>query len=183
MFRCIINSTVYPLLPVSILVFWDSRADRMRTPANTGERKCLFLCFPLVHLLLLFLISLSYPDICPFKERCAVSWGQTRSRRAQGQGHHQGAAAVLISPNPATTFSSHTWGKEESTRRVPWVRKSRRLVSWKERRHTQKDRKRSRKGRVIWSVLQRSLHHTAAPLGRASMLPPSRDNSGLHVHW
>lgn len=39
--------------------------------------------------------------------------------RAQGPGHHQGAAAALISPKPATTFSGHTWGEEENKSRVP----------------------------------------------------------------
>lgn len=67
--------------------------------------------------------------------------------RAQGPGHHQGAAAALISPKPATTFSGHTWGEEENKSRVPLERKSRRLVSWRKRRN--KTRERSRRRRKI----------------------------------
>ncbi|KAF3696841.1 Voltage-dependent L-type calcium channel subunit beta-4 [Channa argus] len=40
------------------------------------------------------------------------------SHRAQGPGHHEGAADH-ISPGPATTFSGHSWGDEMSTSRVP----------------------------------------------------------------
>ncbi|KAK5863519.1 hypothetical protein PBY51_000546 [Eleginops maclovinus] len=50
-------------------------------------------------------------------------------------GCHQGAAAALISPKPATTFSGHTWGEEETKRRDPPERKNRTLVSWRKRRH------------------------------------------------
>lgn len=96
---------------------------------------------------------------------CAVSWGQTRSRSAQGPGHHQGAAAVLVSPNLATTFSSHTWAKEKRKSRVWWERRSRRLVSWKERRHKKQENKKKEENDLI---------NAATEEGASTLLLPPR---------
>ncbi|KAA8591100.1 hypothetical protein FQN60_002043 [Etheostoma spectabile] len=75
----------------------------------------------------------------------------------------QGAAAALISPKPATTFSGHTWGEEENQSRVPREKKSRRLVSWRTRRH----KKQGEEQEEEEDSREKPLHLTAAPSGRA----------------
>lgn len=77
----------------------------MSTTSDVGEMKLTFLD----------LLSLPSLEICPFdlcRSSLCCQLGSD-SRSAQGPGHHQGAAAVLVSPNLATTFSSHTWAKEK----------------------------------------------------------------------
>lgn len=88
--------------------------------------------------------------------------------RAQGPGRHQGAAAALISPKPATTFSGYTWGEEENKSRVPRERK--RLVSWWTRKH--KTRERSKKRRTNQ---ERSLS--------TSLLPPWEELPAPTATW
>ena len=47
---------------------------------------------------------------------CAVGWeSRLGSHRAQGPGRHQGAAAALTSPKPATTFSGHSCRAKKRT--------------------------------------------------------------------
>lgn len=147
----------YPLLPVSTLVFWDSRVDRMSTTSDVGEIKLTFLD----------LLSLPSLEICPFdlcRSSLCCQLGSD-SRSAQGPGHHQGAAAVLVSPNLATTFSSHTWAKEKRKSRVWWERRSRRLVSWKERRHKKQENKKKEENDLI---------NAATEEGASTLLLPPR---------
>lgn len=169
----------YPLLPVSILVFWDSRVDRMSTTSDVGEMKLTFLD----------LLSLPSLEICPFdlcRSSLCCQLGSD-SRSAQGPGHHQGAAAVLVSPNLATTFSSHTWAKEKRKSRVWWERRSRRLVSWKERRHKKWKQEEGGEWFDQCCNRRRSLHLTAAPSAKAPCSHYHATTQGqflqLHMHW
>uniref|UniRef100_A0A3B4WX28 Voltage-dependent L-type calcium channel subunit beta-3 n=1 Tax=Seriola lalandi dorsalis TaxID=1841481 RepID=A0A3B4WX28_SERLL len=111
----------------------------------------------------------------------------TRSHRAQGPGRHQGAAAALISSRPAITFSVHTWGEEESKSRVPREGYSRRLLIWRKRRNTNRERAGGGGRSDQRHNRQRSLHRTAAPSARAPCSHRHATTQGrflqLHAYW
>uniref|UniRef100_A0A3B4X0Y0 Voltage-dependent L-type calcium channel subunit beta-3 n=1 Tax=Seriola lalandi dorsalis TaxID=1841481 RepID=A0A3B4X0Y0_SERLL len=117
----------------------------------------------------------------------ANSSQQTRSHRAQGPGRHQGAAAALISSRPAITFSVHTWGEEESKSRVPREGYSRRLLIWRKRRNTNRERAGGGGRSDQRHNRQRSLHRTAAPSARAPCSHRHATTQGrflqLHAYW
>lgn len=164
---------VYPLLPVSVLVFWDSRVDRMSTTSDVGEMKSVLLfwiCYR--YRLLKFAPSTSAGAAC------AVSWGQTVvAHRDQGttRGQQQQSSSLQTWPPPSpATPGPKKRGKAEYGEREGaggW---------WAGRREDTKNRKTRRRRRMIWSILQQKKEPPphCCPLGKSSLLPLPRDNSG-----
>lgn len=68
---------------------------------------------------------------------------------AQGPGRHQGAAAALISPTPATTFSGHNLGRRQEQEQESLERENKQEADELEEEEKQKNRERSRRRRKI----------------------------------
>uniref|UniRef100_A0A3B4X249 Voltage-dependent L-type calcium channel subunit beta-3 n=1 Tax=Seriola lalandi dorsalis TaxID=1841481 RepID=A0A3B4X249_SERLL len=94
---------------------------------------------------------------------------------------------TLISSRPAITFSVHTWGEEESKSRVPREGYSRRLLIWRKRRNTNRERAGGGGRSDQRHNRQRSLHRTAAPSARAPCSHRHATTQGrflqLHAYW
>lgn len=166
------------------IVFWDSRADRMR---NTRHR---WVNNDFVHLTLILCVSVSGSDYCflppnlsllPLQEQPVLSAGlRSGGQRASGPGRHRGAAAVaaaaaaaLISPvvsQPPPTASGHTcW----DMKRI--FHDDRRGRGWLARRSWQNQ---EQKVEEEEGLTRGGSYSLLPPFGRCPLLPPPRDNSG-----
>lgn len=112
---------------------------------------------------------------------CAIGLG---GHGAQGPGRHQGAAAALISPTPATNFSGHNSGRRREQAGGWWAggRGQAKKI------HKKKTKNKKRGGaRGGGRFDQRSLRLTAAPSVRAPCSHRQATTQGrflqLHTDW
>ena len=154
--------------------------------ATTDEGEKMFVslyCFKTFwSLFVLLLVSfLNFAPCSLTGAACAIGLG---GHGAQGPGRHQGAAAALISPTPATTFSGHNLGQRRKQEQESLEREQA-GGWWAGGRGEAKKTGRGAEGGGRFD--RRSLHLTAAPSVRAPCSHRQATTQGrfllLHTNW